>query len=118
MKIAVVGSRSFNDYDYMTSILNNIEDITLIVSGGASGADRLVEMYADQNNINKLILKADWGKYGKSAGMIRNKDIVDTAEYIIAFWDGVSKGTKHMIDIANRKGIKVYVHHTKTSDSK
>jgi len=109
LKIAVVGSRGFNDYDYMTSILNNIEDITLIVSGGAPGADRLAEMYADQNNINKLILKADWDKYGKSAGMIRNKDIVDNAEFIIAFWDGVSKGTKNSIDRAKKAGKQVVV---------
>ncbi len=109
MKIAVVGSRGFNDYDYMTSILNNIEGITLIVSGGAPGADHLAEMYADQNNINKLILKADWGKYGKSAGMIRNKDIVDNAEYIIAFWDGVSKGTKNSIERARKAGKQLAV---------
>jgi hypothetical protein len=109
MKIAVVGSRGFNDYDYMISILNNIEDITLIVSGGAPGADRLAELYADQNSINTLILKADWDKYGKSAGMIRNKDIVDNAEYIIAFWDGVSKGTKNSIDRAKKAGKQVVV---------
>jgi hypothetical protein len=109
MKIAVVGSRGFNDYDYIANILNNIEDITLIISGGAPGADRLAELYADKNNINKLILKADWDKYGKSAGIIRNKDIVDNAEYIIAFWDGVSKGTKNSIDRAKKANKKVLI---------
>ena len=53
---------------------------------------------------------ADWDKYGKSAGYRRNEQMADNADSLIALWDGRSRGTKHMIDIAHRKGLKVYVH--------
>ena len=91
MKIAVIGSRSFNDYKLMCDTLNALK-IDLIISGSAKGADSLGERYANENNIETLIFKPDWEKHGKAAGMIRNTDIVDNAEFIVAFWDEISKG--------------------------
>lgn len=109
MKIAIVGSRTFNDYAKLSEILNYfIEESGVcnfnitIISGGARGADSLGELYANNNNICTLIFKADWEKYGKAAGMIRNKDIVNNADVVIAFWDGESKGTKNSIDLAKK----------------
>lgn len=99
MKTAVIGSRTFNNLDMLTEELSKYE-ITEIISGGAKGADSLAETYATKNNIPTTIFKADWKKYGRAAGPIRNKDIVENSERIIAFWDYESKGTKNSIDLA------------------
>lgn len=102
MKLAIVGSRSFMDYKKLkTSILENykIETITKIVSGGAKGADYLAELFATEFSISTEIYIPDWSKFGKSAGMIRNKSIIENCDEVIAFWDGKSKGTKNSIDL-------------------
>jgi hypothetical protein len=116
MKIAVVGSRSFNDYGYMQARLDalyitvkdslNIE----LVSGGARGADELAERYAEERKVMMLVYPADWDKYGKSAGYRRNQQIVDYAEMVVAFWDGESKGTKHSIDLAVKQNKQVLIY--------
>jgi len=80
------------------------------VSGGARGVDTLAEKYADKNDIPKLIFLPDYAKYGKIAPLIRNKKIVDNSDIIIAFWDGVSRGTKFTIDYAKAQGKKVIVY--------
>lgn len=106
MNLGIVGSRDFNDYIKLkTEILKlyPIEQIKCIVSGGANGADKLGERFADEYNLDKKIFYPDWNKYGKRAGFIRNKDIVENSDKLIAFWDGVSKGTKLTIDLAKEK---------------
>lgn len=108
MKIAVVGSRSFSCYDQVKKVLSGLA-ITLIVSGGAIGADSLAEKFAEENNIPKKIFLPDWAKFGRGAGMVRNKDIVTAADMVVAFWDGKSKGTKNTIDTARKLGKKVEV---------
>jgi len=92
MKVAVIGSRNFNDYELVKETLTKL-DITLLVSGGAKGADSLGERYANENNITTLIFKPDWERHGRGAGMIRNTDIVKNSDIVVAFWDGSSKGT-------------------------
>jgi len=109
MKVAVIGSRSFNDYDLLKKSLDEIKDITLIVSGGARGADTFGEKYADEKGIPKKIIKPDWKTYGKAAGFIRNKEIVSNSDIIVAFWDGTSHGTAHSISIAEKQGKKVII---------
>ena len=109
MRVAVIGSRSFNDYDLMKKTLDEIKDISLIVSGGAKGADSFGESYARAKGINTLIFIPDWEKHGKAAGFIRNKDIVKNSNMIVAFWDGESRGTKNSIDMAEKLGKKVIV---------
>ena len=101
IKYAIIGSRSFNDYRLLKHILDPII-IYCIVSGGANGADTLAERYAKENNIQTEIYPADWNKYGKSAGYIRNKDIICGCDKVIAFWDGSSKGTYHSIKMARK----------------
>lgn len=100
MKLAVVGSREFTNYNLLCNTLDNIPGITTIVSGGARGADTFASLYAKQRNIPVIEFKPDWNKYGKSAGFIRNKQIVDECDQLIAFWDGVSRGTNHSIKLA------------------
>ena len=112
MKLAVVGSRDFNNYGLLKHYLDKIhsvEPITHIVSGGARGADKLSEKWADENNVEKLIFIPDWNKHGKSAGYKRNVDIITNANKIIAFWDGVSKGTQHSINLSKKQGKKIKV---------
>lgn len=111
MKYGIIGSRSFLDYDYVCSVLDpQLQFITKIVSGGAVGADSLGAMYAADNNIELTVYLPDWKKYGKSAGFRRNKDIVRDSDIIIAFWDGISNGTKHSLDYAKSIGVKSLVH--------
>ena len=107
IKLAIVGSRTFNDYGLLCkTILENydLDRIGCIVSGGARGADSLGERFAKENGKDVIVLKAEWDKYGKSAGFKRNVDIIDTCDECIAFWDGVSHGTKHDIDLCKERG--------------
>lgn len=109
MKIAIVGSRSFNDYALMKEVIDNYKEksavvFSAVVSGGARGADSLGERYAEENGLEKIIFKADWNKYGKRAGFIRNVDIIKNCDICFAFWDGESHGTKHDIDLCKEYG--------------
>ena len=112
MKVEVIGSRGFNDYELVVKTLSNLH-ITLLVSGGAKGADTLGEKYANEHDIPTLIFKPDWEKHGKAAGMIRNTDIVNNADTVIAFWDGESKGTKDSISKAEKLGKNIMIIKTK-----
>lgn len=112
MKIAIIGSRSFKDYSKLEkSILTHIavSEIDLIVSGGAVGADSLAESFADKYKIPVKLFLPDWELYGRSAGVVRNKYIIKESDVVIAFWDGISKGTKHSIDLANKQNKKVII---------
>ena len=115
IKIAVIGSRSFSDYKFMCSILDHY-DIKKIISGGARGADTLGKMYANDNGIDIQEFLPDWEKLGKRAGMIRNRDIIDACNEVIAFWDGESKGTKHAIGYAEEKGKPVHTYWPQSDD--
>jgi hypothetical protein len=108
MKIAVVGSRGFNDFEKLEKELNKYE-IDEIISGGAKGADALSEKYAKKHNIPIKIFKPDWRKYKRGAGLVRNKQIVENADVVIAFWDGASKGTKFTIDYAKKPNKMVVI---------
>jgi hypothetical protein len=110
MKLIIAGSRDFEDYEYLKENISSINGvITEVVSGTARGADRLGERYADEHGIKCKKIPANWDKYGKSAGYKRNEQMAKYADNLIAFWDGKSKGTGHMIDIAKRLGLNVHV---------
>ncbi len=117
MKIIIAGSRGFNDYELLQSICDSIVlDIRSsnppnieIVSGKAKGADLLGERYANNRDIPVKEFPADWKKFGKSAGYKRNEEMAKYSDYLIAFWDFESKGTKHMIDLAHKHKLKVKV---------
>jgi hypothetical protein len=105
MTVAIVGSRSFSDYSVLHSNVKKIippSKITKIVSGGAHGANFLAERFADQYGIPLRIIYPNWSLYGKRAGAIRNELIVKEADLVIAFWDGISPGTKISIDLCDK----------------
>ena len=103
-KLAIIGGRDFNDQDLLLKYMGLFlfEDVEEIVSGGANGADSLGERYANYYGIPVKIFKAEWAKYSKSAGFIRNQTIVDNCDMVLAFWDGVSRGTADTIAKAKK----------------
>ncbi len=106
MKLAIIGSRTFNNYGLLQETLEQYKSkITLVVSGAAKGADSLSERWAIKNNIKTLIFPADWEKYGKRAGFIRNEDIIKNCDCVITFWDNVSKGTAHSLSLCEKYNI-------------
>ena len=118
-RIIVAGSRTFTDYttlsktlDNLLSTLDGIRSVE-IISGTADGADTLGERYASEHNIKCIRMPAKWDVYGKSAGFMRNQDMCTYASLgiglLCAFWDGKSKGTEHMINIAHNAHIDTYI---------
>ena len=115
MKVIIAGSRYFNNYEllrqYVDHILQNVsqKESIEIVSGGAKGADELGERYAKERGYKITCFPAEWNKYGRAAGPKRNEQMGDYADALIAFWDGESRGTKHMIEYAKKKNLLVRV---------
>lgn len=112
MNLAVVGSRTFTNYELLKIEISNLlkeYSIKTIISGGASGADTLAERYAKEMGLHLKIIKPEWSKYGKKAGYIRNVEIWNNSDLGIAFWDGQSTGTAHSFEIAKKqnKTIKI-----------
>ncbi len=112
IKVIIAGGRYFDDYLKLCKVCDeflqnhsNIEN----VSGAYKGADLLGERYAAERNYPIKQFPADWKRYGKSAGHKRNAEMAAYADVLIAFWDGKSKGTKHMIELATQAGLKVEV---------
>jgi hypothetical protein len=111
MKTIIAGSRGIEDYNVVLAAIAAAPwQITHVVSGNARGVDRLGERYAQEYHLSYCTHKPDWNTYGKQAGYLRNEVMANIAEALIAIWDGKSRGTKHMIDIATKKGLKVYVY--------
>jgi hypothetical protein len=112
MKVIIAGGRLFNDYDMLCQSCDGelgLKTDIEIVSGTANGADKLGEKYARERGYGIKQFPANWDKFGKSAGYRRNEEMAKYADTLIAFWDGKSKGTKHMIDLANRYQLNVKV---------
>lgn len=95
-RVIIAGSRSFANYEMlkanMNRLLQNISDEISIVCGTARGADRLGEKYAKENGFHVAYFPADWERYGKAAGYIRNREMAQNADALVAFWDGESRG--------------------------
>ncbi len=113
MKTIIAGSRDITDYKWIER-MSSVFNITEVVSGRCRGVDMLGEEYAKKNNIPIKPFPADWEKYGNRAGFIRNAEMADYGEALLAFWDGKSKGTKNMIDNALKKNLFVSVFYTRT----
>lgn len=124
MKVAIIGSRSFNDYDLLQQVMSEFPtQIDCIISGGAHGADALAERYAIENNIPFREYKARWGdlnqepckikvnkwgkKYNALAGHNRNTLIIEDCDAVVAFWDGSSNGTRDSLDKARSMGKRI-----------
>lgn len=110
MKTIIAGSRSITDMSIVTdAIAKSGFDITTVISGMASGVDTLAVRYASQHRISLIKMPADWSQ-GRSAGYQRNVQMAEVADALIAVWDGVSRGTMHMINIARARQLRVYIH--------
>ena len=121
-RVIIAGSRNFNNYELLKkecdSFLSDKKEkynIT-IISGGARGADFSGEKYAKDEGFSLEVFPANWNKFGKSAGFRRNEQMAEVADALIAFWDGKSHGTKHMIEIMKNKNLLVKVVNYETSD--
>ena len=115
VNVIVAGGRDFENYNLIESELDKLfgdnQDVT-VISGKALGADTLGEQYATSKGFKIDEYPANWKKYGKRAGMVRNKQMADNANMLVAFWDGKSKGTGNMIKEARKKKLKVKVVRT------
>lgn len=122
LRVIIAGGRDFDDFPKLTSsctdILSqmNIDcDRIRIVSGGARGADKLGEQFSKFCHYELSRFLAEWDRLGKGAGYIRNTDMAKFASeqgnhgVLIAFWNGKSRGTKHMIDTARKYGLDVHI---------
>jgi len=115
MKVIVAGSRTILKYPVveeciLDAIKKNNLFISEIVSGRAKGPDLLGETWALKNGVKISAFPADWKKYGISAGFIRNQEMADYADALIAIWDGQSNGTLDMIERAKEKNIPIFVY--------
>lgn len=122
LRVIIAGSRDFGDYELLKKSAIEIitkktmlPDLTRIISGGARGADTLGERFANEMGLEISRFIPDWDGLGKRAGYVRNAEMAkfavedDNDGMLIAFWDGKSRGTKHMIDLAKRYGLEVHV---------
>ena len=113
VKAAIVGSRTFSDYEKMYAFIQKIRQekelfIYEVISGGASGADQLAERYANENGKVLKVIKPDW-KQGLGAGIARNAKIIMACDVCFAFWDGSSHGTKSDIEFCQKQGKPCYI---------
>ncbi len=118
--LLIAGSRDFEDWETFEKVtreyIDGDERFTVIVEGGANGADNMAKRYGVQNGMTVAEIRADWKRYGRAAGPKRNDEMIQlikekngTALY---FWDGQSKGTKQCIESARRKGVPVTIWNT------
>lgn len=116
VKVIIAGTKTFDNYklleekcDYYLENLLTFDRQIEVVSGMALGADTLGEQYAKKRGFKLTQIKPEWDKHGKAAGPIRNAEMGDYADCAVIFWDGKSKGTKHMIEVCKNKALKYRV---------
>lgn len=108
MKVICAGDRNYADYERVKTVLDRLHallTITEIVSGGATGADALGEKWAEENGIDVRKFPAEWNLYGRAAGPLRNKEMAEYADFLVAFLKPGSKGTASMIEQAEMAGL-------------
>ena len=119
--LLIAGSRNFEDREIFDRVTEEIIDgdhqFTVIVEGGASGADTMAREYAQEHDMRHIEFKAEWKKYGRAAGPKRNDEMIafikEKNGMALYFWDEESRGTKQCIDSARRKGIDIVIWSTK-----
>lgn len=110
MKVIIAGSRNVNDYSLVVQAVQRSGfTITEVVSGCATGIDRMGEQWAIANNIPIKEMPADWNRHGNSAGPQRNRAMAEYADAAIVVWDGKSRGSRNMIENMIRRKKPYYV---------
>ena len=105
MKLIIAGSRTFTDYQCLCQVLApDKARITQVITGGAHGADQLGYRWAWKHVIKHQLFRAAWERFGKSAGVRRNFQMAQAGDMLLAFWDGRSAGTRHMISCMQQLG--------------
>jgi hypothetical protein len=108
MKVIVAGTRTITDYNVVSEAIKLFPyDIKEIVSGKAKGVDNLGEEFASNNDIDVKLFPADWEKYGRCAGPMRNKQMAEYADGLVLIWDGKSKGSSNMLQEAKKKDLVI-----------
>lgn len=117
MKVLVCGGRDYSDREYLYRVLNltarELGAFT-VVQGDCRGADRMAGDWAIKYGMKVEIFPANWDVHGKAAGFIRNKEMIEVADRVIAFWDGQSRGTAHTIQLAQHRYIPTKIVKYKT----
>lgn len=103
-RLAVVGSRDFPRLDLVRQYVFEQERTTVIISGGARGVDQTAVEEAQRLHMLYEVYPADWARYGRRAGFIRNQTLVERSDEVVAFWNGTSRGTEHTIALAQAHG--------------
>jgi len=111
MHLVVVGSRNFKNKKLVSTFLDLLCDpyLDTVVSGGAEGPDTWAEEWSKETNTNFKAYLPDWNKYGKKAGIMRNTEMVEDGDLILAFWDGKSRGTQDTIRKAMKLKVPLYL---------
>ena len=105
MKLIIAGSRTLTDYQRLCQVLApDRHRITQVLTGGARGADQLGYRWAWKHQVKHQLFRADWERFGKSAGVRRNHQMAQAGDMLVCFWDGVSKGSAHMISCMQQLG--------------
>ena len=128
VNICIVGSRGFTDYKVLSSVLGDLPmncpivstaDTNQFICGGARGADSLGEKWANDHKLPTVSVLPDWDTHGKAAGFIRNVKMASLADVLVAFWDGKSNGTRHMLRTCRemtkrcpKHPIHMFLYHT------
>jgi predicted Rossmann fold nucleotide-binding protein DprA/Smf involved in DNA uptake len=118
MKLVIAGSRTVVNIQHLYNAILTLDlgdtvknKVTEIISGGANGADKLGEILATKLNKTLTIMPAEWDKYGKGAGYRRNEEMAELGDAVLVLYDGISKGSKHMIELAKKHNKKVWVYY-------
>ena len=110
MQLIIAGSRTFTDYQLLCQTLAlERSRITQVLTGGARGADQLGYRWAWKHAVKHQLFRADWERFGKSAGVRRNYQMAQIGDVLVCFWDGVSKGSAHMMQCMRQLGKPVVV---------
>ena len=112
MKVIIAGSRilHLSTEELQQIVTASGFDVTVLCSGAARGVDQSAELWATERNIPVERFVPDWRRFGRAAGLMRNRQMAQCAIALIAIWDGESRGTAHMIKVARQLKLKVYVH--------
>jgi hypothetical protein len=121
MKLCIAGSRTIEGYwgslvlaDALRTLFAHYGisemNITAVISGCARGADTLGEAWAAEEDIPVLRMPADWDRYGKKAGYLRNVEMAEVADLVLIVWDGRSRGSQHMREICHKRRVPYYLY--------